>query len=306
VPTEQIPAIGGKKSNKLVAVLVALGLAAIATLGFFVFVGSAGAANLKYIFTAGETHRYQMSMDMKISGGNLTGGGTFDGSIEMVMRQKVRDVSDSGIATIEYSFEKLRMSQGGRSQNIPVATNVITIKMTSDGRVLDTSGTDFLGDINPAAGIFGPEAFAPIFPRSNVDPGESWSLDGNAPNPFGEPFHVKGTARYVKKEGVGDLETAVIASEIDSPIDFRIEFAKLGELAGEELPPGMPKDAAMTFVGHLSADLQQAMATKTGFLRSVIGDMKMTGTFGFEGVPQIGDISGVLNMSLQLTMTALS
>lgn len=306
VPTEQIPAIGAKKSNKLTAFLVALGLAGIATIGFITLGKSAGAANLKYVFTQGEAHRYQMSMAMKISGGNLTGGGTFDGTIEMVMSQKVTKVDDAGVATIEYAFEKLKMSQGSRTQSIPVPSDVVTIEMAPDGRVISSSGAAFLGDINPAAGVFGPESFAPILPNHKVDPGDTWSLDGEAPNPFGEPFDIKGTGTLIERAGTGDQEAAVIKTSIKSPIDFRIEFSKLGELAGQDLPGGFPKDAAMTFVGHLSMDLTQGMATKSGFLKSAIGDMSMTGTFGFENVPNVGDLSGVLNMSMQLTMTALS
>lgn len=306
VPSEGLlPSGATKKSNRLTAVLVALGLAAVATVGFFMFGGSAGAANLKYVFTAGETHRYQMSMTMKVAGGNLIGGGSFDGTIDMVMTQTVRDVDDAGVATIEFSFQKVQMTEGGRRQPIPVPNDVVSIEMAPDGRVLDSSGTEFLGDINPAAGIFGPESFSPILPRHKVDPGDVWSLDGDAPNPFGEAFHIKGDARYLKREGVGDQETAVIQSTVDSPIDFRIEFAKLADMSGEALPPGFPSNAAMTFVGNLSMDLTQSMATKTGFLRSALGDMSMTGTFGIENVPQIGNINGVLNMQMQLTLTAL-
>ena len=98
----------------------------------------------------------------------------------------------------------------------------------------------------------------------------------------------------------------MIKSAIASPLNFRIEFGKIAEAEGEELPEGFPKNAAMAFDGNLSMNLTQAMATKSGFLKSAIGDMKMTGTFAFENVPQIGNISGVLNMSVQLTLTALS
>lgn len=305
VPTEQVPAIGGKKSNKLTAFLVALGLAAIATLGFVAFGGSAGAANLTYVFTQGETHRYSMVMDMKISGGNLYGGGTFDGAIEMVMSQKVTKVDDAGVATIEYSFEKLKMTEGGRSRSVPVPSDVVTIEMTRDGRVISSSGNEFMGDINPAAGIFGPESFAPILPDHKVDPGDSWSLDGDAPNPFGEAFHIKGMGTLLSRSGTADQETAAIKTVISSPVDFRIELAKLAEVSDGGLPAGFPANAVMTFDGHLSMDLNQTMATKSGFLTSALGDMSMTGTFGLENVPQVGNVSGVLNMTVRLTMTSL-
>jgi hypothetical protein len=176
--------------------------------------------------------------------------------------------------------------------------------MARDGRVVEVSGSGFesLNQINPAAGLFGPESFGPILPKRKVDPGDSWSLDGDAPNPFGEPFHIKGTATLLERSP----DAATIKSVIRSPIDFRIEFAELGELGGQPLPARFPKDAAMSFNGFLSMDFTQAMATKSGFLQSAIGDMSMTGTFSLEKVPNVGNLTGVLNMSMQLTMTALS
>jgi hypothetical protein len=267
--------------------------------------GSAGAANLKYVFTPGEIHRYQMSMAMDVSGGNLLGGGRFKGDVEMLMRQQITDVNKAGVATIEYAIERLRVSEGGKTQNVPLPSDVIEIQMTPDGRVLDTSGAEFLGEINPAAGIFGPESFAPILPRSKVDPGDTWSIGGDVPNPFGDSFHIDGTAQLLERTGTGDQEAAVIKSTINSPLDMRIELAKLAEAAGESVG-NIPSNAVMSFDGNISMNLTQAMATKSGFLKSAIGDMKMTGTFGFENVPQVGNITGVLNMTVQLTLTALS
>ena len=304
VPSEGPISARRAKGGKLVPVLVVLGLAAIALLGVVMVGGSAGAANLKYVFTKGETHRYQLDMTVKVTGGNLTGGETFDGGLNMVMRHTVTDVDQAGVATIEYAVEKLRMTEGGRPKDLAIPSQVVTVKMARDGRVVDISGAgfNFLDDVNPAAGLFGPESFGPILPGHKVDPGDSWPLDGEAPNPFGEPFHIKGTARLLERSA----DAAVIKSEIRSPIDFRIEFAKLGEVAGRQLPPGLPKDAAMTFNGFLKMDFTQSMATKSGFLQSALGDMSMTGTFGFQGVPSVGNLTGVLNMSMNLTMTALS
>lgn len=291
----------GKTAFGVIAALLA-----VALLGVFFLGRTAGAANLKYVFTDGETHRYQMSMTMDVSGGNLMGGGKFDGTIDMVMRQRVTNVDKAGVATIEFAIEKLAMSEGGKKRAVPLPSDVIEIEMTPDGRVLSTSGTEFLGDINPAAGLFGPESFSPILPRHKVDPGDKWSIGGDVPNPFGKSFHIDGTAELLERSGTGDQAAAVIKSVIASPMNFRIEFAKLAESEGEALPDGFPRNAAMTFDGNISMNLTQAMATKSGFMKSAIGSMKMTGTFGIENVPQIGNVSGVLNMSVQLTLTALS
>lgn len=304
VPSEGPTSARSAKRGKVMPLLVVLGLVAIAALGVVMLGGSAGAANLKYVFSKGETHRYQLDMTVNVVGGNLTGGDTFDGGMLMIMRHTVTDVDQAGVATIEYSVEKLRLTQDGRPTDLPVPPEVVTVKMARDGRIVDVSGAgfNFLNDVNPAAGLFGPESFSPILPRHKVDPGDSWSLDGDAPNPFGEPFHIKGTATLVERRP----DAAVIKSVIRSPIDFRIEFAKLGQAGGRQLPPGLPKDAAMIFTGNLSMDLTQSMASKSGFLQSALGDMSMTGTFTLEKVPSVGKLTGVLNMSMQLTMTALS
>ena len=294
-----------KRKGKTVFGVIAA-LLGVVLLGVFFLGRTAGAANLKYVFTAGETHRYQMSMSMDVSGGNLLGGGRFNGTVEMVMRQRVTKINKAGVATIEFAIERLSMTEGGKRRSVPLPSDVIVIEMTPDGRVLSTSGAEFLGDINPAAGLFGPESFSPILPRHKVDPGDKWSIGGDVPNPFGKSFHIDGTAELQERSGEGDQAAAVIKSVIASPLNFRIEFAKIAEAEGEALPEGFPSNAVMTFDGNLSMNLMQSMATKSGFLKSAIGDMKMTGTFGIENVPQIGNVSGVLNMSVQLTLTALS
>ncbi len=307
VPGEGPPAlpVENKRKGKTAFGVIAA-LLAVALFGVFFIGRTAGAANLKYVFTAGATHRYQMSMTIDVSGGNLLGGGRFNGTVEMVMRQRVTRVNKSGVATIEFAIEKLRMSEGGRNRTVPLPSDVIVIEMTRDGRVLSTSGAEFLGDINPAAGVFGPESFSPILPRRKVDPGDKWPIGGDVPNPYGKPFHVDGTATLLERTGTGDQEAAVIKSVIASPLNFRIELAKIAKAAGERVPARFPSNGVMTFDGNLSMNLTQAMATKSGFLKSAIGDMKMTGTFGFENVPQIGNLTGVMNMSMQLTLTALS
>ncbi|MEX2554260.1 MAG: hypothetical protein WEB06_01360 [Actinomycetota bacterium] len=287
-------------------------LVVVGVLAFLAFGPSAGAANLKYAFQNGETHRYGLAMTFDISAGSLAfGGEALKGSMEMVLSQKTTAVDKGGVATIQYAVEKIRVVEGKRTINVPAPPTPLNVRMAPDGRVLEAKGTGLLelGEADPVsdlAGMFGPEAFGPILPHHKVDPGESWDIDLDMANPFGETIRYRGDATLVRREVIDGREAAVIRSATNTPFNFRISFADLADLVGTDAPSEL-RNAAMTFNGYFTTNLIQSMATESGFLLSALGDLKMTGTLAFENIPeQLGNLSAVFNMTFQITMTSIS
>lgn len=302
--------VGGKpKSRSPRTVVLIVAALVVGVVGYLAFGPSASAANLTYAFKQGERTRYSLVMTFDMNAGTLAfGGQAFRGTFESVLEQRTMAVDKDGTASIEYRFTSLRFTQAGKTTTLP-ATDALRVTMKPDGRVIDVSGEGLfaLGGDNPLgdlSNMFGPEAYGPILPRSHVDPGESWKIDEKIANPFGKPIRYQGIGTLLEKREIGGEEAAVIRSEIKTPFDFRLTFADIAKLAGEPLP-GELKGAALSFTGFFTANMTQSLGTKTGFLQSALGDLKMTGTMAFEKLPQLGDISAVFNMALDITMTKL-
>jgi hypothetical protein len=91
---------------------------------------------------------------------------------------------------------------------------------------------------------------------------------------------------------------------MNMPFNIDAGVEELARYAGEDSPSNM-RGARMTFNGFLGGDLTQALTTKSGFLKSAIGDITMTGTLGFISLPGIGDVEAILNATIRLTMTEI-
>ncbi len=313
LPSDPSLPVGAPKTGRrpLVMALV-FGVLVVAVLAFLAFGPAASAANLKYAFQNGETHRYGLAMTFDVNAGSLAfGGEALKGSMEMVLSQKTTAVDEDGVATIQYVVEKIRVVEGKRTVDVPAPPTPLTVRMAPDGRVLEAKGSGLLelGEADPVsdlAGMFGPEAFGPILPHRKVDPGESWDINLDMANPFGETIRYRGDATLVRREVIGGQDAAVIRSATNTPFNFRVSFADLADFVGTDAPSEL-RDAAMTFNGYFTTDLTQSLATKSGFLLSALGDLKMTGTLGFENIPeQLGNLSAVFNMTFQITMTSIS
>jgi hypothetical protein len=306
-----VPPEGGppapKAPRRPVVVALAFLLLVVGVLGFIAFGPTASAANLKYVFANGEKHRYLLDMTFDISAGNLAFGGiAMKGRMEMLMNQTTTSVKD-GVATIRYEVEKILVTEGRTRANIPIPDTALTVKMAPDGKVIDADGSGLLelGSADPVSnltGMIGPESFGPVLPDHKVDPGQSWEISERMANPFGDTIDFRGTGQLVERKTVDGREIAVIKSDTNTPFNFDLSFDDLAELAGEANDLG---DGRMTFNGFFSTNLTQSFATGSGFLKSVIGDVKLTGTLSIEGVPQLGpgQNSAVMNMLMNITMT---
>ena len=294
------------------AIIGVIALLLAGVLGFVLFGPSASAANLKYVFSKGETHRYRLDVTFDMRAGGLAfGGESFKGRMEMTLSQATIAVADDGVATIRYAIEKARVSESGQGLSVPIPPTELTVKMAPDGRIVDLQGSGLLelgsdDPISELSGMFGPESFGPILPDHRVDPGESWTIDETLDNPFGEPFRYRGTGRLVERTGSGPTEIAVIRTDTNTPFNLDFSFADLAGFIDEPLPAEVG-NVRMKFDGFFKATMTQSFATESGFVKSVLGTIRMTGTIALSGVPGLpaSRSAGVLNMTMDLTMTSI-
>ena len=281
----------------------------VAVLGFMAFGPTASAANLKYVFANGEKHRYLFDASFDISAGNLAFGGVaLRGRIEMLMTQTTTEVKD-GVATIRYAVEKVTMTEGKTRLNLPIPDTALTVKMGPDGRITDVEGSGLLnlGSTDPVSdltNLIGPESFGPILPDRKVDPGQSWEISEDMANPFGDTIRFRGVGQLLERKPVNGEEVAVIKTDTNTPFNFEISFKELAEFVGDSASSELG-NGSMSFNGFVTTNLTQSFATKSGFLKSVIGDVKMTGTLAISGVKELppGQDSAVMNILMNVTMT---
>ena len=163
-PSDPGASLGATTSRRRPIVMtLVFGVLVVAVLAFLAFGPSASAANLRYSFLSGETHRYALAMTFNMRAGSLAfGGGAFEGSMEMILNQRTTAVDEDGVATIRYAVETIRVVEGKRSVNVPAPATPLTVRMGPDGRVLEAKGSGLLdlGEEDPVsdlAGMFGPE-----------------------------------------------------------------------------------------------------------------------------------------------------
>ena len=287
----------------MVFVLLAAGV-----LGYLILGSSASAANLRLSFAKDEVHRYALTMTFNVKATSVRYGGmAFNGSMETTLIQRTVDVAKNGDATLVYELGKIRFTERSSTVRLPAQGEILRMRVATDGTVLEAKGKGLLSfaQSDPMAdftNISGPESFGPVLPDYRVDVGKTWSIDQDMANPLGETINFKGSATLVEKRTIGQDEVAVIHSVVNMPFNIDASFADLAKYANEEPPPGL-RAARMKFDGYLSGDLTQSLTTKSGFLKSALGDIKMTGTLAFEGIPELENFEAVLNGAIELTMT---
>lgn len=311
VPPETPGAVPARRGKKVTALLVALVVMLGVVAGFTLLGGSAGAANLKIVFTPGEMHTYALEMTVRGKSGNLSGGISVDSAIDAVLTQRTGAVDKDGSAKITYSISDLHFSQGGRRITPPAGTGgSFSVRMKPNGSVtgLDDSDPFGLEDVNPAATLVGPEKAGPLLPGSQVKPGQSWTIEVTESDPDLGSVTVKAVNTLVERGTIGGNETVVIRSVATVPLNLRLGRDQLVKQAKNSGGDGsnIPGDAAIQLVGNMRLNLTQTLFSANGLLQSALGDGAMTGTMTIEGIPQLGNLSVVFDLDFNITMTKTS
>jgi len=302
----------GKKPtarSRIIALVATLTIAAV-VLSIVFLGGSAGASNLKLVFTSGETHTYSIEMTVDGRGGNLDGGFAANSIISADFTQKTGAVDKSGAATLTYTISHIHFFENGRTVPIPPgAGGSFSAKMRPDGKVVGFDGGDPFGleDVSPAGQFVGPANAGPLLPSKDVKPGKSWTVDVTEKMPDIGKLHVHSQNTLVKLFRYRGNDAAQIRSTMSVPLNLHIghdELVRQSDNKGESTD--IPGNAGISMVGNMSFNLDQIVYTANGLLQSAIGDGDITGTMTFEGLPIGRPVSIVFDLHLGITMTNTS
>ncbi len=311
VPAPQPGVASASTYRRPLVIGIVLALLATVVLRVLVFGPAASAANLKFLFIKGATHTYAFEMTFDFDALSVQYGGmAFEGSMATMLTERTIMVDEEGVATVAYELGEIRFTQGGTTVDLPAPGEILRARMAPDGTVHEAKGKGFLSfaGSDPMAGfanMSGPETFTPILPNHRVEPGDSWSINKEMPNPFGEKINFRGTATLVERRTDRNDEIAAIHSVMEMPINMNASFAEIATSAGRDVPSEL-EGIRMTFNGFFNGDVTQSIGIKSGSLKSILGDIKMRGTIGFEGIPGAEGFEAVFNGTFSVTMTEVT
>jgi len=294
----------GSRRRLLVVPLI---LAVLGGAGAFVLLGGqrADAATYRRLFTPKETHRYSFEMTMD---GTLDAGPIIQPMrmrIGMTMTERTVSVDAGGVATISQAIDSVDMTMNDERLPMPDISGVtITVRMAPDGRVLSVDGLGGLGvgEAGPATELLGPNSFTPLLPSNAVAPGDEWTVVEEMPTPFGQALKMTARNRLVQLGSEGGVETALIRSNLDMPMNLRIgmdELLAMAEESGVPVPDaGFPRGAEFVYDGGMQFDLLQTVVVATGRPLTVSGSG--TGDIAMS----LGGVPGLPEMRMRFSVTA--
>lgn len=301
------PVEEGRRRRAMLAIpliLAVLGGAGV----FFVFgsSGTAEAAVYRRVFTPQESHTYRFTMSMtgSVEAGPVTE--PMDVSMAMTITERTLAVDPDGTATVEQAVGSVEMTVNGTRAPVPDVDGLaVTARIAPDGRVLEIEGLSALGlgDTGPIGELFGPNSMGPLLPADKVAPGDSWTVTEKVPNPLlDQAMTVTARNRLVERSSRDGVETALIRSQLEMPMDFEISMRELIALmeqqTGERLPNGgLPRGAVFVYEGGMTMNLLQTVEVGTSRPLRITGDGDADVRMKIKGVP-----GGALEMQMRLKM----
>ena len=298
------------RSRARVALMLVPAVALASLLGY-VFIGRASASDLRIKFISGETHRYRLEMTMRGKAGNLRGAFSADVSIGADLEQRTGAVDKDGTATLTYTLTHFTYAENEhRVTPPPGAGAAFTVKMRSDGTVVDLNGGDSfaLDDVNPAGEFLSPANAGPLLPKGKLQTGQSWKVKVRQQIEDLGTLTIVAENRLLQRKKISGLDAVIIRSDVHVPLDFRVGHDELVKQAKDEggTGEGIPGNAAITMLGNLDMHLTQTVYSKSGLLQSGLGDGRMRGTMTIEGVPDVGSVPIAFDLQFNVTMIKLS
>jgi hypothetical protein len=226
-----------RRPTRLVAGAIVVVIAVIAGAVAFSMLGSkeprANAQPRALAFNSGESETYtmHMTMDGRMSAGELLGGEQqvlMD--VTQVVTWEVKAVDEDGVATINVTVDEMRGTVNGLPIPSEAATTPpIEIQVAPDGRIVSAGGLSFLGSGQTGGASFpGMDQMTPLLPDGAVAPGDTWAKEFSQDVPFGEgKIEFTATSTFERYEDVNGIDAAVVTTEYTVPLDFSIDFDEL-------------------------------------------------------------------------------
>jgi len=281
----------------LVAGVVAVLVLAAAATGFVLTRGGsdAEAQPLALAFVPGQSETYQIhqTMDGRIEADAL-GSQPLQMDVTQVLTWEVLSVDDDGVATVSLSVSEM----SGTVNGIPIPQDPgtmppIEFEVAPDGRILSAGGLALGGaGQTQGFGFPGMGQLTPILPDGGtaVAPGDSWTKAFSQEFPYGDgTIEYTATSTYARNEPVGEVEAAVIVTEMSVPLDLTLRFEDLLAALGDEAVGATGaagfEDAEIVYGGSgsftqtswVDLEAQELLRTDT------TGDFDLT--MGFGGIP---------------------
>jgi hypothetical protein len=238
LPSSPVEAEERPPTRRRGLIAVASGLVVALVLGAIVlFTGGKGGSSAYALqfskASPGDTYRYHMTMDMDLAmkAPDLGLDVPIKGFTDMLIIFEVIS-KDGDAATVELSTAGGTVETNGTTQ--PVPDFKATMKIASDGRVLDINGTAIGGNASLGSGLNGLGQLTPLLPTSTVKPGDTWSKETEVPFLFGDPVTLTSQNRFEHYETIRGERAAVIRSEIRSPFDNDLDFAAISAFLGTQ------------------------------------------------------------------------
>jgi hypothetical protein len=258
---------------------------AIAAL-FVVACGSAAtnqAQTLSFAYTKGAQHTYklQMSLDEVADLGGITQPIKFD--MTATEKETVQSVDSNGVADlrIEMSDVSFKSTVNGQTTTSTTTVPASEIKVGADGHVQSVNGLSFSGG-SPFGAVGSSGTNTAIFPDHPVKPGDSWTKDYDQTNPFGTgTVHISSSSKYLRDEAVNGTQAAVVQSNVTTPMDMTIDFAKLSQLSGQQTTIPIAGLTGMSIKGNQVGDVTTWLDAKGHRMLKTKTSNKIDAQFSF-------------------------
>jgi hypothetical protein len=302
------PGSAPKRTRPWGKIAVAVGTVVALVVAGFIYLSlnrSSSGTALAFSLSPGSSLRYGLHMNMS---GKLSLQGQsvpFTMDMDETFSWKVVSVDTQGVATIEMKIENLSGKVDGVS--IPsVGKFQTTLRIARDGRIL------LPGALTPAGGnsfsqLPGMDQFTPLLPDHPVKPGDTWTKSFSQPFPLGSGSLTYSTDNtFVRYQVVNGVRTAVIQTQLSTPLKITMDFRKLLALSAQSrlLPKGV--NPTISYGGNVSMNQTAWFDPRVGQMVKQFGQGRFDLSMRFRGFPaamgqpqgQIG-FSGTLQMSLE-------
>ena len=207
--------------------------------------GSVGAQahTISLAYKAGDTYKYGLHIVVKYT--LATSGVSMPLSLDLSAKEtlSVKSVDSGGTADIGLTVSDLTLktSANGTSNSTSTTTSTtVDMKVAPDGQVVSINGNALGNSTFP--GLTGTQGglVTAILPDKAVKPGDTWSKSFDEPNPLGSgTIHATSDNKYLRDEKVGNANTAVVESKVNTNLALTIDLAAmLGQSGGTVLPTG--------------------------------------------------------------------
>jgi hypothetical protein len=222
---------------------------------------------------------------------------------------------EDGSATIQLSLRNVLFEPD--PGNVPFKGGKMRVRVAPDGRltkiegqggIFGAAGAALNATLAGAGGVSsdtaGSQFFFPQFPKTAVQPGDTWEDDDQMAMPFGGDkiaVHTKGRLNEYEDTHYG--RAAVVEHTVDAPYDIEFTVAEMVKALGSRLAVPVPVGAEggrFKISGTSEMHSESRVIPETGDLVHLNGRADMTMKMSSEGIPDVPSEPFELKMKMKM------